>query len=101
MYQQFNMSNYKSSVLYRLSYITFDGTYVYMDGVMSVKHMLNFSLSMRKSNETKVAEEYCSTMTKTVGQSWCSLSGSNILEFRFQLDSAAYTYTVKHIHTQF
>lgn len=68
---------------------------------MSVKHMLNFSLWMGKSNETKVAEDYWWTMTKEVGRSHCSLSGSSMLEFGFQLDSVAYTYIVEHIHTQF
>jgi len=69
--------------------------------ILSVKHMLNFSLQVGKCSETKVAEEYCWAMTKAVGQSCCSLSGSRMLEFGLQLDSTAYTYIVDHIHTQF
>jgi len=38
-----------------------------------------------------VEEEYCWAITHATGLSYCSLSGSGVLEFQFQLDSLAYT----------
>jgi len=48
------MSNYrKSSVLYRLSHITFDGTYVYLDDVQALLNLYNFKLMQLKERKGK------------------------------------------------
>jgi len=35
------------------------------------------------------------------GQTCCDRTGCSVLEFGFQLDSLAYTYTVEHIYNKF
>jgi hypothetical protein len=35
------------------------------------------------------------------GQSCCDRTSFSVLEFGFQLDSLAYTYTVEHIYNKF
>jgi hypothetical protein len=58
-----------------------------------------FFFALMKRNEMKVAENSRVMMiTQTVGWSCCGQSGSSVLEFRFQLVSIVYTYTVDHMY---
>jgi len=62
MYQQFSMSNCKSSVLHRLNHITFDGTYVYLDDVQALLNLYNFKLlQLNKRKKARNNNTVCET----------------------------------------
>jgi hypothetical protein len=47
-----------------------------------------------------VAEEDCWAITQAEGRLRCGLSGYSVPEFRFPLNSLAYTYIVDHMYTR-
>lgn len=59
MYQQFRMSNYKSSVSYRLNYITFGDTYVYLDDVQALLNLCNEKKEREKGRKNNTVFEKC------------------------------------------
>lgn len=65
-----------------------------------LKHVQNFPFQEGKHG-IKKAGEYCWVITLVVGWSRCGRPYSSVLEFQFQLDTTAYTYTVEHMHNQF
>jgi hypothetical protein len=52
-------------------------------------HIQFFFVGMKALWDKNVAKQYCWVMTQVTKQSCCGQSGSNVLEFRFQLDSLA------------